>query len=318
MSDWKIPYDMFDLERTAEEARRADKLRGIYHRGQDLAWDGRRLLREAVEKYGGVKLESPKREALGRLMSLLMWGELAAWRISAQLADSIETLEPKMAATSQAHDEARHFHVFYDYLKLLGIPPHRAHGAGRRLLEAVLQEEDLTHKLVGMQLMIETTALTIFQSLRESRVEPVLADLLVLVEKDEARHVGLGIQYLPDRLKGLGYWGYCRLTKFQLQMVYWTVASLRASARDLYTLGIEPRDVIRLGKGKQQMVNDAMWAELGITYRPIECGISKVVDSVMEAMFPPDGKRAGLRERASAARKVWRKGISVRQSEIGV
>ena len=49
---------------------------------------------------------------------MLMWGELAAWRISAQLADRLEPLEMKMAATSQAHDEARHFYVMHDYLEL--------------------------------------------------------------------------------------------------------------------------------------------------------------------------------------------------------
>ena len=36
-----FPYGMFELRRNAEEARRADRLRNIYHRGQELAWDGR-------------------------------------------------------------------------------------------------------------------------------------------------------------------------------------------------------------------------------------------------------------------------------------
>ena len=34
----KIAYDMFDLERSASEARRLSKCERIYHRGQDLAW----------------------------------------------------------------------------------------------------------------------------------------------------------------------------------------------------------------------------------------------------------------------------------------
>jgi hypothetical protein len=49
-----------------------------------------------------------------------MWGELAAWKISAQLADELEPLEAKLAATSQVHDEARHFYVMHDYLDALG------------------------------------------------------------------------------------------------------------------------------------------------------------------------------------------------------
>jgi pyruvate formate lyase activating enzyme len=59
-------------------------------------------------------------------------------------------------------------------------------------------------KLIGMQLQIESTALTIFHALRESKVCPVLTDLLTDYEKDEARHVGLGVQLLPTLMKKMG------------------------------------------------------------------------------------------------------------------
>lgn len=319
MTQWNIPFGMFDIERTADEARRAEKLKNIYHRGQDLAWDGRKVLSALLEKHGGIQVEPAIRDALGRVLTVLLWGELAAWRISAQLADRIETLEPKMAATSQAHDEARHFYVLYDYMKALGVVPGPIHGPGRSLLEGVVSEDDLTHKLVGMQLMIETIALTIFQALRESRIEPVLADLLVNFEKDEARHVGLGVQYVPERLRGIGVKGFVRLTAFQLRIVYWTLAQLKTFELDLRLLSIDPRDVVRLGRGKQQQVNDAMWANLGLTNRPIERGIQRVVDSISEMLFPPAGAKARIRDRLGAARNVWRKGgIDVVPGQIAI
>ncbi len=104
-----------------------------------------------------------------------------------------------MAATSQAHDEARHFYVMHDYLQLaLGDVPRAIHPRQRSASSpSSLETDDLACKLMGMQLQVETTALTVFQHAREARVCPVLADLLLYFEKDEARHVGLGTQCLP-------------------------------------------------------------------------------------------------------------------------
>src|SRR5262249_4699652 len=105
MSRSRIRFDMFDAPRLAADARGAQKLGSRYHRGQELAWDGRAVLAELVARHGGVRVPPEKRAALSRVFGLIMWGELAAWKISLQLADEIVPLEPKMAATSQAHDE---------------------------------------------------------------------------------------------------------------------------------------------------------------------------------------------------------------------
>src|SRR5262249_4298020 len=96
-----LPYDMFDLARSASEARRYERVENIYHRGQDLAWNGREVLASLVDKHGGVHVPPDKREALAAVFGPILWGELAAWKISAQLADRLEPLEAKMAATSQ-------------------------------------------------------------------------------------------------------------------------------------------------------------------------------------------------------------------------
>ena len=119
-----------------------------------------------------------------------MWGELAAWKISAQLADVLVPLEAKLAASSQVHDEARHFYVMHDYLEALGEKPPVLDYWSKRVLTMTLDTKSLAKKLLGMQLTIETIALTIFQRVRELEVEPVLTELLPYYERDEARHVG--------------------------------------------------------------------------------------------------------------------------------
>ena len=104
-----IPYDMFDRDKFGLEAKNARILERIYYKGQARSWDGKKVLDALIKEEGHPQLPEETREALGRVFALIMWGELAAWRISAQLADRIEPLEAKLAATSQVHDEARHF-----------------------------------------------------------------------------------------------------------------------------------------------------------------------------------------------------------------
>src|SRR5512144_573985 len=119
-------------------------------------------------KHREPKLPDDKRDAALQLLSILLWGELAAWAISADLAERIEDVEAKMAATSQAHDEARHFYVLRDYLRALGEPVPHLGGLARRLLVSILETDSLVHKLIGMQLLAESNALAIFRGLAES------------------------------------------------------------------------------------------------------------------------------------------------------
>ena len=60
--DGRIPYEMFEQERTVREVKAARQLSRMYHKGQDKAWEGEVLLQELVEKHGGVRLEPEKLE----------------------------------------------------------------------------------------------------------------------------------------------------------------------------------------------------------------------------------------------------------------
>ncbi|HTJ41017.1 MAG TPA: ferritin-like domain-containing protein [Kofleriaceae bacterium] len=281
----KIPFDMFALEKSADDARRHDKLRHIYHRGQDLAWDGREVLNELIAKHGGIHVPPAKAKALRKVFEIILWGELAAWKVSAELADEITALEPKMAATAQAHDEARHFYVMYDYLKLLGYTPTRIDPFSQRVLDVTLGAKRLAHKLLGMQLMLETIALTIFAEVRESRVEPVLSDLLLYYEKDEARHVGLGTQFLPTLLRRQKGWDAAETMLFQFRLLFWSIASLKTMERDLHELGISAPHLIERGKEIQIKAFDELWKQTGAEPVGNE-QINRVLNGLDAAIFP--------------------------------
>jgi len=212
------PYELADRDLVARTEEQTRKLARLYHVAHEKAWDGRAVLAELVARHGGVHVPEDKREALGRIASVLLWGELAAWSISADLALRLEDPAAKMAATSQVFDEARHFYVLRDYLWQAGIQVPRLGGYSRRLLVNLLETENLLHKLVGMQLMVENVALTLFKMIAAAGIEPVLSDLLYYYERDEARHVGLGALALPAILPGLSDLDAGRLWLFQLRI----------------------------------------------------------------------------------------------------
>lgn len=295
----QLRYDMFDLTRSADEAKRLTKCGGIYHRGQELAWDGREVLAELVAKHGGVTVPETQRVALERVFAIILWGELAAWKISAQLADRLVPLEAKMAATSQAFDEARHFYVMHDYLVAIGYQPRRLDRAPQALLDLVLDTDELAEKLLGMQLMIEPIALALFQAVRELAPEPVLAELMRYFERDEARHVGLGMQYAPSLIAAMSPVRLARLGTFQVRLMLWALAEMRYIGPDLVTLGIEPRAIIESVRTKQLAALGVAYGAAGIALDRRRNPLAMVLNAAVELSFPPAPAPLATRARAA-------------------
>lgn len=300
-----LPYQMFDLAKLAYEAKKATVLENVYHKAQERAWSGREILPVMVEKHGPPTLPQREKEALARIFAIILWGELAAWKISAQLADEIVPLEAKMAATSQAFDEARHFYTMYDYLMALGYVPERIDRLSERVLDHTLRAKKLSHKICGMQLMIETIALTIFQTVRKSGIEPVLCEILRYYEVDEARHVALGVNYLPAMIKQMSRLELAEFMLFQARLMFWVVHSLKALKPDLAVLGIDPRAIVELGKAKQYEVFREVWADLGIDIKEARSPIARIVEAIDELYFPRDESTSTF-ERLKRAAAVFR------------
>jgi hypothetical protein len=315
-----IPYGMFDLVTNAAEAKRFAKCERIYHRGQVLAWDGKEILPMLVEKHGMPDIDPIKKEALGRIFTIILWGELAAWKISAQLADRLIPLEAKMAATSQAHDEARHFYVMHDYLQLLGYQAGRMDRAPEVLLDLVLQTDNLAYKLLGMQLMIETIALTLFQTVRELNVEPVLSELMAYYERDEARHVGLGMQYLPSLMKDMSKRQVAAMVTYQVRVMFWAVWENKVLEKDFAVLGIDPREILERGRRKQLAALGQAFAALGIPFdREYNVAVS-TLNAAIELLFPTDETRHSSKKKLRAAWAAFRSRSDVGdlEAELGV
>ncbi|MEK9151795.1 MAG: ferritin-like domain-containing protein [Patescibacteria group bacterium] len=291
---------LFTPERAEKEAKRARKIEGIYHLGQKAAWDGREVLKRALAEHpappGGERIPRREREALARVFSVLMWGELAAWRVAAQLADQVEDMELRMAATSQAHDEARHFYVMHDYLKTLGvrIPPLDKHS--RAFLNACIGTNRLVEKVVGMQLFVETIALTIFKMVRQTNLDPALSEVLSYYEKDEARHVGFGVQALPSLVANMGVADRASLWAFEARLLTHTLLSLKDAEQDLRIIGADPRVLLDDGRTRFQRAMEDYRAETDGAANPEAQLLARSYEAAIELAFPaqpntPFGKR---------------------------
>jgi hypothetical protein len=286
---------MFDA---APDPRAAEKLANLYHRGQERAWDGRAVLADLVREHGKPVLEEARAHALRHVLANIFWGELAAWKISAELALRIEPLGAKMAATSQAHDEARHFYVLHDYLELIGYRPSPLPPAASRLLAEVDGASNLCRKLIGMQLMVEPIALTLFQLLRRQRVEPVLSELLAYYERDESRHVALGALHLPELMGELSPPELLSLWRWQLHMFMVQIDGLVELAPHTSALGIDVREVYRLGQAKQIAASKMLVGELRDRPWLLEFFI-RVTEARLEFSFPRDGTSPAARLRGA-------------------
>jgi demethoxyubiquinone hydroxylase (CLK1/Coq7/Cat5 family) len=285
-----LPYDMFEVSYSDAEARRARRMESIYHVGQDKIWNGKEVLAALIAKHGKPELAPRERRALARIFAVIMWGELAAWKISAQLADALVPLEAKLAAASQVHDEARHFYVMHDYLEALGERPEKMEFWARRVVEMTLGTDDIVKKLLGMQLTIEVIALVIFQRVRELEVEPVLSELLAYFEKDEARHVGLGVQLLPPIMSKMKPAEAVDLALFQLDLLLSTLVSLKRIEPDLLLIGVDPRSVLGVGFRKQSEVDALIKKEFPLW--PEDPPVRRVFEALCEVIFPSEGRDA--------------------------
>lgn len=302
-----VPYDMFDHARTEREVSAARNLSRIYHTGQERAWDGRALLAELLEAHGPVELPAAQRRALRRILATIFWGELAAWKVSAALALEIEPLEAKMAATAQAHDEARHFYVLHDYLALLGYEPGPLPASADAVLQMIIRADSLAKKLVGMQMMVEPIALTIFQMIRTYTTEPVLCELLRYFERDEARHVALGVNYLPRLLRQLSHRELASYYVWQLRLIRLEIAGMRELEEDFRALGFPPREVFRLGQAKQLLAARHMAAAMGRELPTTEL-LRRISQALLEYHFPESPQARSTKQRLLRAVRALTEG----------
>ncbi len=259
------------------------QLSKIYHKGQKHIWDGQSTLDDLIVKHGLPNLTDKQKTSLIKVLSLILWGEYAAWQTSAALALELNDFNAKMAATSQAHDEARHFYVMCNYFeKVLDTKPGdaRVTSSAQFGLETVMNARSLPRRLLGMQLMVEPVAITIFRLLQESDIDPILTELLSLYIKDEARHIALGVKYLPIKIKEMSWHQILQLFVWQSILLKIEIDGLLELKESFKSIGIDYRDLFKQAEKRQIEAAEEMMEVLGWNI-PIDSVIRKVTRTYM-------------------------------------
>ena len=119
--------------------------------------------------------------------------------LCSQLVNCVEGQDAKLFQATQVADEARHNEVLQRYIDLrLEGRTYPMAGNVRELFDTLLGTSSWYLKTIGLQLVAETFAVSLFRMLAESSKDDVLREVCRRILQDEARHMGFGMLSLPD------------------------------------------------------------------------------------------------------------------------
>ncbi|HZS38989.1 MAG TPA: ferritin-like domain-containing protein [Polyangia bacterium] len=217
----------------------------------------------AIDWDQELTLNPVERRALAKIFSMIYYGERAALEVSAQLLAMVEDEQAKFVLACQVIEEAKHVNAFRRLLgKLDSIQP--CDPWARRVLRDLVKSKRASSKLVGMQLIVENIANQLFHIIRDSLTDPLIRQVLDYVARDEKKHTGLAVLYLPSVLKKIGF---VEAEWLQAQQVYWTFCISQAiwnHRREAAALGIDIRRALERGISAQDHLVEQMGIRRGI------------------------------------------------------
>jgi rubrerythrin len=209
---WAMPVDAFMSE---DYTCREDKLNALYDKAKRAQWDVAKDVDWSHELDPDNPLAMPdamlliydtpmwaKLDATGRrevrqhwqgwMLSQILHGEQAALICAAKLASAEDSLSARLCAAMQVADEARHVEA---YARLVGdkltVRYPMSHSL-KGLLEDTIKSSALDITNLGMQVLVEGIALSIFQNIVAFSKDPFIKDLFTRIHRDEARHFAVG------------------------------------------------------------------------------------------------------------------------------
>jgi rubrerythrin len=131
-------------------------------------------------------------------LSTLMAGEHGAMLVCSQLVENVQGQDAKLFQATQVVDEARHNEVLHRYmtLRLEGRNYPLANNV-QEIFDTLLGTAAWYLKTIGLQLVAETFAVSLFRMLAESSKDAILRQVCRRILQDEARHMGFGMLSLP-------------------------------------------------------------------------------------------------------------------------
>jgi len=209
---WAMPVDAFMSE---DYACREAKLNALYDKAKRAQWDVAKdvdwnveldpdnplgmpdgmLLIHGSELWDGLDA-SGRRDVRhhwqGWMLSQILHGEQAALICAAKLASAEDSLSARLCAAMQVADEARHVEAFSKLVTEKFSVRYSMSRSLHGLLEDTIRSSALDITNLGMQVLVEGIALSIFQNIVAFSRDPFIKDLFTRIHRDESRHFAVG------------------------------------------------------------------------------------------------------------------------------
>ena len=199
--------DHAEMRRLYEQAKRDQ-----WNAAADIEWtrplagDGGLIADDLVDIHGtkfwerlspAQQVEVNRRVSQWRI-STLVHGEHGAMLVCSQMVENVHGQDAKLFQATQVVDEARHNEVLQRYLALrLDGRIYPLAGNVREVFDTLLGTSSWHLKTIGLQLVAETFAVSLFRMLAETSKDDVLREICKRILQDEARHMGFGMLSLP-------------------------------------------------------------------------------------------------------------------------
>lgn len=184
-------------------------------------------------------------------LSLLLYGEHGAMLVCSQLVETVSGTDAKFFQATQVLDEARHTEVLNRYIiEKLGGLFYPMPANERELFDALLSDSRWPVKTIGLQLVAETFAVSLFKMLAESSKDELFKQICRYVLQDESRHMGFGMLSLPAVVGEMGEGERRELENFTVWALEKVLTGLfpHDVYRDLGFSAAEIREIQRLRK----------------------------------------------------------------------
>src|SRR5260221_1709060 len=193
-------------------------------------------------------------------LSQLLHGEEGAMLACAQLVDMVPGNDAKFFVATQVVDEARHAEVLSRYLiDKCGGRIYPVNGNIKHLFDYILGHGKWFVKTVGLQLLAETFAVSLFRMLMETAKDPLLRAICRRILADESRHMGFSILSLPDEIRGLSSGDLHELEDFTREALVLVMTG--QVPREAYeAVGMSAADIEAVQKARKQIALGSEYA----------------------------------------------------------
>jgi len=193
-------------------------------------------------------------------LSQLLHGEEGAMLACSQLVDMVPGNDAKFFQATQVVDEARHAEVLSRYLlDKCGGKIYPITGNIKTLFDYILGNGKWFIKTVGLQLLAETFAVSLFRMLMETAKDPLLRGICKRILADESRHMGFSILSLPDEIRGLSAGDLHELEDFTREALVLVMTG--QFPREAYeSMGMSAADIQAVQKARKQIALGSEYA----------------------------------------------------------